>query len=76
MNDIERVRQLSEEIGYGHLMSLASSLWREKLKETGIPLEGAFIPVIRSFVVEDKEIEDIVDKSTKHYDRIVKNGRT
>ena len=76
MNDIEKVKQLGDEIGYGHLMSLASSLWREKLWQTGTPLEGAFIPVIRSFVVNDKEIEDIVDGDTKHYDKIVKNGRT
>jgi hypothetical protein len=48
-NEISRVRELGEVIGYGHLMAIASALWREKLKPSGIE-SGAFIPVISSSV--------------------------
>lgn len=48
--EIKRVKQLGDEIGYGHLMSIASALWRKDLKEMNIPEEGAFVPTIFSFI--------------------------
>jgi hypothetical protein len=69
-NEIEAVRQLGDSIGYGHLMSLASSIWREKLSPDGIE-SGAFVPVcMYSVKVSDL---DMVNRSTAHYDKIVKD---
>lgn len=39
--EIEIVKQLGDQIGYGHLMSLASALWRQTLKEKGYPTNTA-----------------------------------
>jgi len=49
-NEIEIVKALGETIGYGHMMVLASALWRESLKEKNYPTSGAFIGVCMSSV--------------------------
>lgn len=70
--EIEKVKKLGDEIGYGHLMSLASSLWRKKLKSDGIE-SGAFIPILKDFILKDKEIEKITNDDIKLYDKIIEN---
>lgn len=67
---IKKVKELGNEIGYGQLMLLASSLWREKLGN-GFK-SGALIPTLRSFVNKDPEIEKIVDDDILFYDEMVK----
>ncbi len=49
------VRQLGEQMGYGHLMALASALWRDQLQKSGTPIEGASIPVL-SYDVKDEQM--------------------
>ena len=71
--DIERVEKLGEEIGYGHMMSLASSLWRKKLKNEGHPIGGAFVPTILDCLGSTNK--RMAEKSAKHYDNIIENGR-
>ena len=69
--EVVAVQRLGEQIGYGHLMSLASALWRRNLrKEYGEKIaEGAFIPTPKMLVVEDWQ--DNVEKENKLYDSIV-----
>ena len=69
--EVAAVKRLGEQIGYGHLMSLASALWRRKLaKEYGEKIaEGAFIPTLKMLVVEDWQ--ENVEKENKLYDSIV-----
>ena len=43
-----QVKELGEKIGYGKMMHVASKLWKQKLKETGVPEDRAFIPVIKT----------------------------
>lgn len=71
-NEIDAVKQLGEKIGYGHLMSLASSLWREKLSPDGIE-SGAFVPVGR-YSIKKRDM-NMVNRSTAHYDAIIKNNK-
>ena len=47
------VKLVGEKIGYGNLMSIAGTLWRRSLKESGYPESGAFYPTCPSFI--DKE---------------------
>ena len=70
--EVAAVQRLGEQIGYGHLMSLASALWRRSLiKEYGEKVaEGAFIPTLKMLVVEDWQ--ENVEKENKLYDSIVK----
>lgn len=70
-NDIKSVKEIGEKIGYGHLMSLASSLWRKSLKEQGYPIVGAFVPTCIPFV--KKEHMEMHENDAKQYDDIV-NG--
>ena len=44
--EVLAVKQLGDAIGYGNMMSIASALWALKLKESGDPISGAFIPTI------------------------------
>ncbi len=44
--EAEAVKALGDEIGYGQMIALASALWRKKLRETGTPESGAFIPTL------------------------------
>ena len=67
--EIEEVRELGERIGYGHLMSLASSLWRKNCLEKGYPIWGAFVPTCIPFVKD--EHKQMTEDSAKNYDKIV-----
>lgn len=69
---VKLVKSIGDEIGYGHLMCIASALWRKNLKNHGVPLEGAFIPTIEysvkktdlKHIQKDKELYDsIIEKS-------------
>lgn len=71
--EIQAVKLLGDTIGYGHLMSLASALWRKKLLDAGGPVTGAFVPTIDSFI-KDEYKDTLIEN--KFYDDIVKvNGR-
>ena len=69
--DIEKVKELGDEIGYGHLMCLASALWRKKLKDKKYPVSGAFVPTLYDFIVKDKDIREITDKDIEVYDKLI-----
>lgn len=53
-SDIEKVRELGEAIGYGNMMNLACTLWRIKLKQTGVSETGAFVPVLSMDIKESE----------------------
>ena len=70
--EVTAVQRLGDQIGYGHLMSLASALWRRSLAENyGEKIaEGAFVPTLKMLVVEDWQ--ENIEKANKLYDGIVK----
>ncbi len=70
-SEITKVVALGEEIGYGHLMSLASALWRMKMISSGVPISGVCIPVTNDMIVKDNDIQKIVNDEIKLYDKIV-----
>lgn len=53
-SDIEKVQELGEDIGYGNMMNLACTLWRIKLKQTGVSETGAFVPVLSMDIKESE----------------------
>lgn len=69
--DVNRVEELGNQIGYGHLMNIASALWRKSLKEKGHPESGAFVPTCLCFV--DKELAAATKAEREMYDKIVNN---
>lgn len=71
--EIEVVKALGDTIGYGHLMNLASALWRQKMREENLPISGAFVPAI-SFFLEKGSYKKMVDENSKHYDKIVEKN--
>lgn len=69
MTDVNIIKAIGDEIGYGHLMSIASALWREKLKKMGVPESGAFVPILPCGIKDDwvnnyelKQYDDIIKK--------------
>lgn len=70
--EVASVQRLGDQIGYGHLMHIASALWRRSLtKEYGEKFaESAFVPTLKMLVVEDWQ--ENIEKSNKLYDEIVK----
>ena len=70
--EVVAVERLGEKMGYGHLMCLASAIWRRELtKEYNERLaEGAFVPTLKMLVVEDWQ--ENIEKENKIYDDIVK----
>ena len=72
--EVTAVKRLGEQIGYGHLMSLASALWRRELtnKYSEKFAEGAFVPTLKMLVVEDWK--ENIEKENNLYDSIVKNA--
>lgn len=66
---VELVKKLGEELGYGHLMHLASALWRESLKSKGFPTEGAFIPTAIFGLTED--YKKMATSDILNYDKLI-----
>lgn len=69
-SEVEAVKKLGEQIGYGHLMSLASALWRESLNKKGYSRIGAFIPTTITSI--RKELIESHQKDCFNYDKIIK----
>lgn len=68
--DVKLVKTIGEEIGYGHLMSIASSLWRESMRDKGYPISGVFVPTCISFLKD--EYKEMHEDTAKQYDKIIK----
>ena len=70
---VQSVKQLGDKMGYGHLMALASALWRKKLcDEHGERYKsGAFIAVV-DCVVEPEHLRKM-KAELELYDYIVKS---
>jgi hypothetical protein len=68
--EVALVKTIGDDIGYGHLMSLASALWRKSLADKGYPIMGAFVPTIEDFIKD--EYKDT--SSTDNYDKIIANN--
>lgn len=56
--EIEKVKALGEQIGYGNLMSWASALWRRCLKDSNLPTNGAFVPTIVAEISDSEQLYD------------------
>jgi len=67
--EIKAVKEIGEQIGYGHLMELASALWRKSLKVKGHPTTGAFVATILQCV--EKEMAQKKEENNKFYDDLV-----
>jgi len=69
--EVKAVQELGEQIGYGHLMSLSSALWRKYLKKLGHPESGAFYPTCEPFI--DKRLWEKTKPEREMYDKLVKH---
>jgi len=70
-SDIEKVRELGQAIGYGNMMDLACKLWRIKLRESGFPESGAFIPVL-SMDIKESETDFYLKGLKNHEENILR----
>jgi hypothetical protein len=68
--EVAAVEWLGNSIGYGHLMALATALWRRKLKSEGLPEHGAFIGVCDISIKKDR-IKSVMEE-VHMYDEIIK----
>lgn len=68
-SEVQMVKAIGDKIGYGHLMELASALWRKDLREKGYPESGAFVPTILSCV--EKEMAQQTESERKMYDGFI-----
>ena len=57
--EMDAVKKLGEQIGYGNLIGWASALWREQLRNSGFPERGAFVGVCQTSV-KDNRLEDVL----------------
>lgn len=69
---INTIKNIGDQIGYGHLMHIASALWRNSLQEKMISKDGAFVPTLTMCIKKD-DIE-IVQKDIDLYDMLVRNA--
>jgi hypothetical protein len=68
---LSMVKELGNKIGYGHMMHIASALWRHDLQEFGSGTSGAFIPTLLNFV--DNEVLEITKSEINKYDKLIEN---
>ncbi len=69
-DEVRQVKELGDKIGYGHMMELASALWRKNLKDKGYPTSGAFITTLLPFI-DDKETKEMAERTMNQYDKII-----
>jgi hypothetical protein len=69
-NDVKVVKELGEKLGYGHLMSIATSLWKANMIEQGYPTSGIFVPTCMAFIKD--EHKEMHETGVKHYDNYIK----
>jgi hypothetical protein len=69
--EMQSVKQLGEQIGYGNLISWASALWRSSLRKQGFTDSGAFIGVCECSIKSD--CLDRVHKQEAVYDTLLSN---
>jgi len=67
--EIEAVKALGEQIGYGNMMEIASALWRKSLREKNYPESGAFVTTCIGMF--DKEGEDLAKEEADRYDSYI-----
>lgn len=67
--EVKAVKQLGEMIGYGNMITLATSLWRKKLIEGKLPPNGAFIGVLDDMI--KPEYAEGVQSQVEGYDRLI-----
>jgi hypothetical protein len=71
--EAQAVKKLGEEIGYGHLMSLASALWRESLHDKGYPITGAFVAsLLYDVKMDDDEDQKSFMDDLEFYDKLIR----
>ncbi len=68
--EVAVLEMLGDNIGYGHLMALATALWRRKLKAEGLPENAAFIGVCDISIKKDR-LKSVM-KEVHMYDEIIK----
>ncbi len=67
-DEVKAVKNLGEEIGYGHMMVLSSALWRKALRDKGFSEYGAFITTLPNIDYDENtepkynSYDDIVNK--------------
>ena len=61
IQDVYAVKQLGDEIGYGHLMALAHELWARHLEEKGLPRKGAHCAVGYSAIKDEYQSDAMND---------------
>jgi len=71
-SEVKLVQEIGEQIGYGHLMSLASALWRKSLKDKNYPEIGAFVPTILNSI--EKEMAQMTESECKKYDSFIETA--
>ena len=52
-HEIDIVKRLGSQMGYGHLMQLASTLWANDLEIHGLPRSGAHSPSVFPLMTEE-----------------------
>lgn len=69
--EVNAVKFLGETIGYGNMMSIASALWCMHLKESNMPITGAFIPTVKD-CMKIKEGKRAVEEQERRADSFKK----
>jgi len=68
--DVKVIKQIGDQIGYGHLMSIATSLWKANMIEQGYPISGVFVPTCMAFIKD--EHKEMHETDVKQYDNYIK----
>ncbi|WP_440110151.1 hypothetical protein [Paenibacillus sp. QZ-Y1] len=72
--EIEAVKNLGENIGYGNLMDIASALWGVSLEDKYGVKTGAFVPTALPFIKKkDRKIAEVrLDSMMEHVRELTK----
>lgn len=70
--EVGKVQELGEAIGYGNLMEIASLLWEIHMLKTNTPVSGVFVPAPKYSVTltrEQKERREVLLKEIRLFFR-------
>lgn len=70
--EVGKVQELGEAIGYGNLMEIASLLWEIKMLKTNTPVSGVFVSIPKysaTLTREQKERREVLLKEIRLFFR-------
>lgn len=68
--EVVAVKELADQIGYGHMMEILSALWAIEFEDARIPISGAAVPTLLPYICDEEMRDAAIDQRNLYIDMI------